>query len=264
VAVAVLDPVRNAMARRSRDKARPTNTTARPVPPAPVPARPAPTAIALDVCRHALPLVALYLRHGSIPSYLVLTAFDLALGLMLIVGTTRDARDPTTVDPRATRLVSRATAVVVLALFLGSVAAFVTVPIAMPALILGWGSGVEWGALMSERSFVGSVAFMALSAGVRAQHRFEAATTSGEIGTSPHAAPVIGDLAGDRRRSQATYAAQVTLIGTYVFLSYVLSVLGSWGSFVFPVVYAALLVAYDARPDLAARLLPDLWPGTQA
>lgn len=44
----------------------------------------------------------LYYRDGSIPAYLLLTAFDLALGLVLIVGTTRDRGNPTTVDPRAT------------------------------------------------------------------------------------------------------------------------------------------------------------------
>src|SRR2546423_12113570 len=46
------------------------------------------TAIALDVLRHALPLIPLYLWRGSITNYLFLTAFDLSLGLMLIVGTT--------------------------------------------------------------------------------------------------------------------------------------------------------------------------------
>jgi hypothetical protein len=67
-------------------------------------------AIALDVLRHAVPLVPFYLLRGNIPNYLLLTAFDLSLGLMLIVGTTRDVRDPTTVDPRAAWLISRLTA----------------------------------------------------------------------------------------------------------------------------------------------------------
>src|SRR3954469_14732991 len=95
------------------------------------------TAIALDVLRHALPLVPFYLWRGRITNYLLLTAFDLSLGLMLIVGTTRDGSDPTTVDPRATWLASRIAAVLALAIFLGVVAAIITVPIGMPAIIFG-------------------------------------------------------------------------------------------------------------------------------
>ena len=86
------------------------------------------TAIALDILRHALPLLPLYLGRGSITSYLLLTAFDLSLGLMLIVATTRDRSDPTTVDPRATWLVSRVTSVLVLAIFFGLVAVIISVP----------------------------------------------------------------------------------------------------------------------------------------
>src|SRR6476620_507405 len=92
-------------------------------------------AIAVDELRHAVPLVPLYRRRGNIPSYLLLTAFDLSLGLMLIVGTTRDVRDPTTVDPRAAWLISRLTAVLVLAVFLGLVAAVLTIPLSIPAFI---------------------------------------------------------------------------------------------------------------------------------
>ena len=52
---------------------------------------------------------------------------------------------------------------------------------------------------------------MAVITGARAQLSFEAVTTPGEIGTSPHAVPVIGDLETDRRRSKAANAAQVTI-----------------------------------------------------
>jgi hypothetical protein len=206
-----------------------------------------------------MPVAALYLRHGSIPSYLLMTAYDLALGLVLIVGTTRDRGDRTTVDPRATSPGARVTAIVVLAVFFALVAAFLTVPIGMAAFVVGLGDGVDWWELVTDRSFVLSVAAMALAAGARAQYAFESVTTPGAIGGSPHAAPVVGDLEDDRRRSQAAYAAQVTLVGTYVFLSYVLSQLGRAGYYGFPLLYAALLIAYDARPDLARRILPDLW-----
>jgi len=178
---------------------------------------------------------------------------------MLIVATTRDRSDPTTVDPRATLLVSRLTAVGALAVFLGIVAAIISVPIGMPAFIFGLATAGELPALFSRPAFWITAAVMALATGARAQHSFEAVTTPGEIGTSPHAAPVIGDLEADRRRSKAANAAQVTIIATYVALSYLLSNFGGRGFFILPVLFAALLVFYDARPDLAQRIFPSLW-----
>lgn len=216
-------------------------------------------AIALDGLRHALPLIPLYFWGGNITSYLLLTAFDLSLGLMLIVGTTRDRSDPTTVDPRATWLASRVTAVLVLAIFFGIVAAFITVPIGMPVFIFGLTKAGELPDLLSQPNFWVTAAVMAISTGTRAQLSFESVTTPGERGTSPHAAPVIGDLEGDRRRSKAANAAQVTIIATYVALSYFLSNFGQHGFFIFPILFAALLVFYDARPDLAQQIFPKLW-----
>ncbi len=221
--------------------------------------RPSTPAVALAVLRHAVPLVPLYLLRGSIPAYLVATAFDLALGLVLIVGTTRDRSDPTTVDPRATWLVARLTAVVVLAVFFTLVAAVLAVPIAFPAVALGWATGVDWRALAAEPSFVTAMVAMSLAAAVRAQEQFEAVTTPGKVGTSPHAAPVIGDLDADRRQARAAYAAHVTLIATYVGLSYGLLVFGRVGAVVLPIAYAALLAFYDARPETARRILPAVW-----
>ena len=225
--------------------------------------RPSARAVALDAARHALPLLPLYLRRGSIPIYLALTAFDLALGLVLIVGTTRDRSDPTTVDPRATWLISRATAVVVLAVFLALVSAVIAVPIAAPAFVFGWVTDVDWWTVVVDRGFWVPVAAMSLVTGLRAQHRFEAATTPGERDTSAYAAPIVGDIDEDRRRSSVAYAAQVTLIATYAGLSYALGVFGRTGFTVLPILYAALLVLYDARPDLAHGILPDLWRGTR-
>ena len=217
------------------------------------------TAIALDVLRHVLPLIPFYLWRGSITSYLLLTAFDLSLGLMLIVGTTRDRNDPTTVDPRATWLASRVTAVLMLAIFFGIVAAIISVPIGMPALIFGLVTAGDLPVLLSRPNFWITAALMALATGARAQHSFETVTTPGERGTLPRAAPVIGDLEVDRRRSKAAYAAQVTIIATYVALSYFLSNFGQSGFFIFPILFAALLVFYDTRPDLAQRIFPSLW-----
>jgi hypothetical protein len=217
------------------------------------------TDIVLDVLRHALPLVPLYLWRGSITSYLLLTAFDLSLGLILIVGTTRDRSDPTMVDPRATWLASRLTAVFVLAIFFGIVAAVISVPIGMPAIIFGLATAGDLPALLSHPNFWITAAGMALATAARAQQSFESVTTPGERCTSPHAAPVIGDLEGDRRRSKAANAAQVTIIATYVALSYFLSNFGQRGFFILPILFAALLVFYDTRPDLAQRIFPRLW-----
>jgi hypothetical protein len=216
-------------------------------------------AIVADGVRHALPLVPFYFYHGSVPAYLLLTAFDLALGLMLIVGTTRDAKDPTTVDPRAAWWISRITAALILAGFLGGVAAFLTIPLGIPAFISGMQAHVDWIALATRPGFYWPVALMALSAGVRAQLQFEAATSVGEWGTSLHAGPMVGDVARDRRMAKAAYAAQVTLIGVYVVLAYGLSALGRLGLLIFPGLYGALLVFFDARPDIGRRILPDLW-----
>jgi hypothetical protein len=216
-------------------------------------------AILVDAGRHALPLVPFYFYHGSVPAYLLLTAFDLALGLMLIVGTTRDAKDPTTVDPRAALLISRIAAALTLALFLGSVAAILTIPLGMPAFISGLVADVDWIALVTRPGFYLPVAVMTLSAGVRAQLRFEATTRIGELGTSLHAGPIVGDLARDRRMAKSAYAAQVTLIGVYLLLCFLLIHFGRHGLYILPALYAALLVFFDARPDIGQRIFPDLW-----
>src|ERR1700676_3969423 len=118
--------------------------------------------IVADVWRHALPLLSLYLLKGSIAGYLLLTAFDLSLGLMLIVGTTRDRNDPTTVDRRSRWLVSRVAAVLMLAIFLAIVAAIITLPIAGPLFIFGLSTGVDWWGLLSHRGFWIPVAVMSL------------------------------------------------------------------------------------------------------
>jgi fatty acid desaturase len=88
-------------------------------------------------------------------------------------------------------------------------------------------------------------------------------TTPGRIGASPHAAPVIGDLEQDRRRSKAANAAQVTIIATYVALVYLLGVFGPRSLYIFPALFAALLTFYDARPDLAQQIFPKLWSETK-
>jgi hypothetical protein len=216
--------------------------------------------ILADTVAHAVPLIFFYRAGGSVHGYLLLTAFDLALGLMLIVGTTRDPKDPTTVDPRAAWLSSRIAAALIQGVFLGVVAAFLLIPLGMPAFISGMEAQVDWVELVTRPGFYLTVAVMMLSAGVRAQLRFEATTRVGERGTSLHAGPVVGDLARDRRNAQAAYAAQVTLIAVYLLLCFLLIHFGRNGLYIFPALYAALLVFFDARPDIGQRMFPDLWP----
>lgn len=213
----------------------------------------------LDVLRHGLPLLNLYQSRGGIVAYLPLTAFDLALGLMLIVGTTRDKSDPTTVDPRATGVVPRLASVVIIAALFAAAAAIITIPIVMPSLIMGLNDGVDWWEVVSRTGVWSSVAGMSLLAGMRAQEFFEATTSVGTRGAPAQSMPVVGDLEKDRQQSLGANAAQVTLIAGFVALSFVLVNFGGWGIYLFPILFAALQILFDTRPDLVRRALPELW-----
>jgi len=215
--------------------------------------------ILVDIVRHAVPLLPLYVFNGNIAGYLLLTAFDLSLGLMLIVGTTRERKDPTSVDPRSRWLVMRLLAVLVMAVFLALVAVIVAMPIAAPAFIFGLSTGVDLWAVVSDKAFWIPVVGMSLLAAVRAQGAFEATTTPGRRGEPSREGPVIGNLEQDRKRSLADNAAQVTMIATFVLLCYLLLAFGRWGMYTLPILYAALLVFYDARPDIAQQIFPSLW-----
>ena len=216
-------------------------------------------AIVADAVRHALPLASLYLIHGNFATYALLTAFDLSLGLMLIVGTTRDRTDPTSVDPRSRWLVMRVISVFALAIFLAIIAAIITLPVAAPTLLLGLASGVDWRAAASGSTFWIPAACMSLLAALRAERAFEATTTPGARGQPTRKGPIVGDLERDRKSSLAAYAAQVTLIATFALLCYVLIIFGRRGLYALPILYAALLVFYDARPDIGQRIFPKLW-----
>lgn len=216
-------------------------------------------AILVDAVRHGLPLASLYLYDGSFENYALLTAFDLSLGLMLIVGTTRDRTDPTSVDPRSRWLIMRVTSVLALAIFLALFAAIVALPVAAPVLLLGLAFGVDWQATASSHMFWIPAAGMSLLAAARAERAFEATTTPGAPGQPTRKGPIVGDLEKDRKSSLAAYAAQVTLIATFALLCYVLIVFGRRGLYALPILYAVLLVFYDARPDIAQRIFPKLW-----
>ena len=215
--------------------------------------------IAADVVNHLLPLVPLYLFNGNFVSYVLLTAYDLSLGLVQIVGTTRDRSDPTSVDPRSRTPAMRAIAVLALAVFFAIVATIVAVPIAAPAFMFGLTAGGDLRATMSDRHFWIPFVAMSVLAAYRAQAAFNATTTAGPRGQPSRQAPVIGDLEQDRKRSLAANAAQVTLIATFVGMCYVLITFGQSGLYALPVLYAGVLVFYDARPDVAERIFPELW-----
>jgi hypothetical protein len=216
-------------------------------------------AVVVDILRHALPVLPLYLLHGSFPRYLVLTAFDLSLGLMLIVGSTRERGDINSVDPRSRWMILQVVSVLIVAVFLALMAAVIAVPIGLPAYIFGLRDGVDWQAAMSRPDFWVPVGGMSLLAAIRYQTAFYARTTPGRRGQPTSAGPVIGDLEGDRRQSLAAKAAQVTLLATFAGLCYVSITFGRAGLHMLPILYAALLVSYDIRPDLAERIFPVLW-----
>jgi hypothetical protein len=224
--------------------------------------------IVVDTTRHGLPLASLYFLNGSIPSYLLLMAFNLALGLAYILLTLRDPSDMTSVDPRSRWLISRLAdllfVTLVLAVFAAMTIMFVvfvsmfTLPLFAPAVI-ELSADVDWQAVVSRKAFWILVGGSALMAGIRAQLAFDANVSVGTVNGSPDAAPVIGNIAKDRSRSKGAYAAQLTLIATFGLLCYVMLLFGSTGYYVLPIIYSLLLVFYDTRPDLARRIFPKLW-----
>ena len=69
--------------------------------------------------------------------------------------------------------------------------------------------------------------------------------------------PFVGDLATDRKRSLADYAAQITLIATYFVVCLVL--IEFVGLYAFLPLHSAMLIVYDARPDIGKQIFPKLW-----
>jgi hypothetical protein len=51
----------------------------------------------------------------------------------------------------------------------------------------------------------------------------------------------------------------LTLIATFMALCYALITFGRSGLYALPIVFAVLLVFFDARPDIAQRIFPMLW-----
>jgi hypothetical protein len=190
------------------------------------------------VMRHALPLMALYLAGGNTASYLLLTAFDLSLGLIVIEALMPDSKLNAALPARVHWIFG----VPFMAVFLAIVAAILTLPIGMPAILYGLDANVHWAAILSRRSLWIAVGCMAILAAIHAlfvqAHRSRTASTDSSGG-----------------RSQAAFAAQVTLIATFFMICYLLG----RNIFVVPPLYAVVLVFYDVRPDLAEELLPTLW-----
>jgi hypothetical protein len=211
----------------------------------------------MDATRHALPLARLYLFGGDTASYLLLTAFDLALGMILIVALTPD-RKPVAASPARLHWIF---GVPFLALFFAITAAILTAPIAAPVVLFGLKAGVDWPAILSSRDFWISVGIMATLASIRAlaeqaqTSRAAAEAAAANAGTAPY-----GDgLDRARARSRAASAAQWTMIATFVGLGYLLIHFGRMLFYAIPPLYAAVLVFYDARPDLARSIFPNQW-----
>lgn len=224
----------------------------------------------LDIARHLVPVVPFYAFGGRIERYAVMTVFDLSLGLVAIVATTRDASDVTVVDARSRQPWWQALAVLVLALFMAGVAAFLSIPIGMAAFIITTQPDTNWLALLTSGSLWQQVAVMSICAAARAHWTFVEHTTVGASGPARREGAPIGDLAADQRRSRADNAAQVTLIATFTALCFLLATVNGRAVALLPAAFALALAFYDARPDLARQLFPTLWrepkglPGSQA
>ena len=227
--------------------------------------RASPMGIVADVVRHALTLVPLYAFNGSLLGFMLLTTFDLAVGQVLIFNTTSGPVDPAArsqarvVDPRSRWLISRIVSVIVVAAMFAVEAAVIGIPIAGPAWFFGMVTSVNVSAVMHQRNFWIPVAAMSLIAAARFQGVFESYTVAVRHGAPVPETPVIGNPTEDRKRSLAASAAQLTLIATFMALCYALITFGRSGLYALPIVFAVLLVFFDARPDIAQRIFPVLW-----
>lgn len=213
-----------------------------------------------DIARHLTPVVEFYGFGGVIERYAILTAFDLALGIIFIAATTRSGNDPTSVDPRSRSLLAQAASVVVIALLFGATALIVAMPIGLPAFLWSLSRGLDWKTLLLSPGLWMPMAFMSVSTALRAHLAFTATTAvKGQLPVENEAerSQAIGV---SEERSRAANAAQVTLIGTYVALCYWLIGVPADGVLkLLPGLYSAALTFYDARPDIAERIFPELW-----
>ena len=193
---------------------------------------------ATAVMRHGLPLMALYLVGGNTATYLLLTAFDLSLGLVVVEALTPNSKLNAFRPERRHWIFG----VPFMAAFLAIVAAILTVPIALPAILFGLDADVHWAAILSRRILWLAVGCMAIMAAIHVlfvqTHRERTAST---------------DTAGGR--SQAAIAVQATLIATFFLICYLLG----RNIFAVPPLYALVLIHYDVRPDMAESLFPNLW-----
>ena len=165
----------------------------------------------------------------------------------------------TSVDPRSRWPIMLLADLLVCALVLAVPAAVITVPLVAPAFYFGLFASVDWQTVGIRKEFLMLAGGAALIAGGRAQRAFLATVVVGAIGGSRHDAPVMGNIAEDRSRSKGAYAAQLTLIGTFVVLCYVMLTVGSDSHYVLPIINSLLVVFYDTRPDVARRIFPKLW-----
>lgn len=213
-----------------------------------------------DLLRHLPPLVEFYAFGGAIERYALLTAFDLALGVILIVATTRSATDPEFVDQRSRALPAQAASVALLAVLFGGVALIVAMPIALPAYIWSLARGLDWRVLFTSPGVWMQIGIMSAGAAFRAHMAFTATTVVKGDAPVEDEATRRAAIEASVGRSRAANAAQATLIATYVALCYLLMSLPGYRALnLLPALYSAALLFYDARPDIGERLFPELW-----
>lgn len=198
-----------------------------------------PTDVLAIVARRAQPLLPLWL-YGGTEAYLLLTLFDLCLGLVAIpmVAFVRSFAF-TVSDSLAGTIDQRATACAVMA----ALAAVFVVPFGMPLVFLGAVAHVDWRAVLGHPGFWASAAVVVLLA------------TRGIL-----MVPRAGDAPGATLHyasAQRGVALQMGLLVGFYLLALALTFAGRTGMLALPVLFSGLLVVHDLRPDVVLRMWPE-------
>lgn len=196
------------------------------------PPRPAPTDVLAAVARRAQPLLLLWL-YGGIEAWLVLTLFDLCLGLAAIpLAVLVRAVAPTVADSPAATLDQRVTAVALMAFL----AACFVVPFGMPLVFLGAAADVAWRAALERPGFWASAGVCVLLAG-------RGLLAMPRTGAVPEPAA-----------AQSAVALQMALLVGFYALVLATAAAGRPALVALPPAFAAVLVVHDLRPDLLRRI----------
>lgn len=197
-----------------------------------------PTDVLAIVARRAQPLLLLWL-YGGTEAYLLLTLFDLCLGLAAIPMAAFIRMFAFTVaDSIAGTIDQRGTACAVIA----ALAAVFAVPFGMPLVFLGAVSSVDWWDVLARPGFWASAVVVVLLA---TRHVLLVPRGGDPSAPAQHLA-----------WADRGVALQMALLIGFYLLALALTVAGRPGLLALPVLFAGLLVFHDLRPDLMLRVWP--------